>query len=425
MKTHVHMIGIGGIGMSALAQLYLSRGVVVTGSDRASSVVTELLVAKDIPIHIGHEHGIPKGTTEVVYSDAVPADNPERVQARSLGVPEHSYFQALGTVSRGADTIAVSGTHGKTTTTAMLTKILRDAGKEPSAVIGSLVTDFQGNFVHGTSNAFIVEACEYRDHVLELSPRILVITNIEWDHTDWFKTEEDMVLTFKKAARKVPSGGTIVANMQQRLIRTVLEGAVARVVDYSTEVTPELLLIGSFNKENAQAAKAAAKVFAPDLSETSIDTSLASFRGTWRRFERKGVMKVGALVFDDYAHHPTAIRETLLGVREAYPDKKIVLLFQPHLYTRTRDLFDAFVESLSLADEVVLAPIYGAREEPISDVTSHHIAAKISERGGRARALDTFADIETCVRQLVTSDTLVLTMGAGDIYKVADALIQS
>jgi UDP-N-acetylmuramate--alanine ligase len=423
-ERHIHMIGIGGIGMSALAQLYFSRGVIVTGSDRSPSVVTDLLSKKGIVVHIGHDEQIPEGATHIVYSDAVPPENAERVAARTLRIPEQSYFQALGEVSSHMDTIAVSGTHGKTTTTAMLTKILKDAGKDPTAVIGSLVKDFGGNFVGGKSNALIVEACEYRDHLLELTPRILVITNVEWDHTDWFHSEDAMVETFKKAVSRVPHDGFIVANPRSANIARVLAGASASVIDYSREKIPPLNLIGSFNMQNAQAAKAAAKSFAPDLLEEQIDIPLTSFQGSWRRFEKKGIMsRSGALVYDDYAHHPTAVRETILGIREKFSERRLMLIFHPHLYTRTRDLFDDFASALSLADDVVIAPIFAAREEPIPGVTSDSLAKAVAKNNTHVRSLPNFSAIEQYVREHVRENTLVVTMGAGDIYKVADALV--
>lgn len=418
------MIGIGGIGMSALAQLYISRGITVTGSDRAASVVTDLLTKKGISIQIGHgENAVPEGVDLVVYSDAVPKDNTERAHARDMHVSEQSYFQALGEVSSHADTIAVSGTHGKTTTTAMLTKILKDCGKDPTAVIGSLVKDFGGNFVGGNPATFIVEACEYRDHLLELSPRILVITNVEWDHTDWFLTEEAMIETFNKAAKRVPTNGYIVANPSSKNMSRVLADVVGAVLDYSHEQVPALSLLGAFNVQNAQAAKSAAKCFASDLNETDIDASLTSFQGSWRRFEKKGVMANGVEVYDDYAHHPTAVRETLKGIREKFPDMRILLAFHPHLYTRTRDFFEDFADALAMADNIVIAPIFAAREEPIEGVTAESLAGAVAKRNPQVRALSSFDVIERYIRHESQPGTIVVTMGAGDIYKVADALV--
>ncbi|MCI0597770.1 UDP-N-acetylmuramate--L-alanine ligase [Candidatus Parcubacteria bacterium] len=400
------MSGIGGIGMSALAQLYAAQGHEVIGSDRALSPTTELLERKGIRVLIVQRaENVPDDANLLIYSDAVPDSNPERVRARELCIPQRSYFEALGEVSKSMTTIAVAGTHGKTTTTAMLVKILKDAGKNPTAIIGSIVKDFGSNFVEGDPNLLVVEACEYRDHLLELSPKYLVITNMEWDHTDWFTTEAQMRQTFQKAIDAVPSDGKVIDE-------TV----------YTHEPEYELSLIGEFNQDNARAAAAAARVAFPDITEETIRASLKSFQGTWRRFELKGTSKNGAAVYDDYAHHPTAVSKTIDAVREKFPDKQIVVAFHPHLYTRTRDFMNEFSTALATADEVFVAPIFGAREEPIDGITSEVLAEKIRLEGGHAEHLLLEAIGERLSRY--GADTLIITMGAGDIYKVADALIK-
>ena len=404
----IYMIGIGGIGMSALAQLYLSHGEEVSGSDREAGPTTELLEKKGIPVIIGQRaENVPKGVDRVIYSDAIPYKHSERVKARKRGIKEMSYFQALGEVSHGMTTVAVAGTHGKTTTTAMLTKILHDAGKNPTAIIGSIVRDFGNNFVLGSPDLLVVEACEYKDHVLELSPKILVITNIEWDHTDWFKTEEAMRATFQKAIDAVPKDGKVIT---------------AR--EYSKEPRYKLKLIGTFNQDNARAASAAAKALFPDITNKQIAKSLKAFQGTWRRFEYKGKSENGAEVYDDYAHHPTAIRETIGAVRQKFPSKKIVVAFHPHLYSRTEDLFDGFVSALAGADRILLAPIYAAREVDAGEVSSDTLAAAIVKKNKQVKSL---LDFDAIYKELVTcsSQTIIITMGAGDIYKVADRLVGS
>src|SRR3989344_8337766 len=215
----VHFVGIGGIGMSALAQLFIDLGLQITGSDRARSPVTELLEKKGIAIMMPQKaENVPADAEMVVYSDAVQEDNPERTRARELGIHQVSYFEMLGKVSEGKMTIAVAGTHGKTTTTGMLTKILKDAGASPTAIVGSIVKDFGSNYLHGDSDIFVVEACEYKDHLLELSPQVLVITNLEWDHTDWFPSLTALQETFRKAIEKVPADGAIVTNPNDKNI---------------------------------------------------------------------------------------------------------------------------------------------------------------------------------------------------------------
>lgn len=399
---NIYMVGIGGIGMSALAQYYLARGHRVAGSDRGRGPTVEMLEKKGVTVAVGHKaENVPDTAELLVYSDAIPEDNPERAVARERGVREVSYFKALGEISENMMTIAVSGTHGKTTTTAMLVKILKDAGKNPTAIIGSIVKDFGSNFVDGDPNLFVVEACEYKDHILELRPTILVINNIEWDHTDWFKTEADMRATFDRARAK--AGEVIDASI------------------YSSEPEYETGLIGEFNKDNARAAAAAARAAFPDITDAQIRASLKSFQGSWRRFEYKGKTKNGVPVYDDYAHHPTAIRVTLEGARAKFPGENITVAFHPHLYSRTRDLFGDFVTELAKADRILLAPIFPAREVDDGSVSSDMLATAIAKLNRNVKSL---ADFDAIYSELSTLNSgLIITMGAGDIYKVADKLV--
>ncbi len=425
----IYMVGIGGIGMSALAQLYQHEGVTVTGSDREVSPTTQLLESKGIHVYLEQKaENVPADIDTVVYSDAVWDDNPERIRSKELNLRQISYFEALGEVSKGKYTIAVTGTHGKTTTTALLAKILKDTGKEPTAVIGSLVSEFGSNFLAGKSDVFVVEGCEYRDHVLKLTPTILVLTNVEWDHTDWFPSLAALQEMFGKAVAALPPHGALITNPNDPNIVPIVAHAKCRVIDYTKEEVPELQLIGEFNRANARAAKSAVKSFHPyigEISEVIIDRSLASFKGTWRRFEKKGETKEGALVYDDYAHHPTAIIATLKAARTEFPGMKIIVAFHPHLYSRTRDLMEEFARSFADADEVVFAPIYPAREDPVPGVTSYALAEKLSAQGKPARAFATLEEVEAYLRSVSAPETILMTMGAGDIYRVADALVLS
>ncbi len=410
--------------MSALAQFYAEGGHRVTGSDREESPTTQLLEQKGIRVVLQQQaNNVPEDAQLVVYSDAVWEDNPERMKAAERNIPQVSYFEALGSVSKDMKTLAVSGTHGKTTTTAMLADILKDCGKKPTAIVGSIVREFGSNYLSGDKNLLVVEACEYKDHVLKLRPTILVITNLEWDHTDWFPSLEAMQNTFRKAEELVPESGAIIANPHDPNVAPVLAGSRARVIDYTTEQVPELQLIGEFNRMNARAAKAAALAFSPELDETSINASLSSFIGTWRRFETKGKTRSGALVIDDYAHHPTAIRETVRAARVRYPEKKITVVFHPHLYSRTRDLFGGFVEELAKADRIIMVPIYPAREEPIQGITSDAVAEEIRKVNSSVESMKTFSEIEEALRNSTGEGDVIITMGAGDVYKVADALV--
>ncbi len=422
METRtVFFSGIGGIGMSALAQLLKGKGDTVYGSDRDESPVTELLTRAGIEVIIGQQEGnLREGTDLLVYSAAVHEDNPERMKATELGIPQMNYFELLGSVSREFRTVAVAGTHGKTTTTGMLAALLRDVGVQPSAVVGSIVQDFGSNYLAGESDLLVVEACEYQRHFLELSPEVLVITNLEFDHTDYYHSLEDVQSAFRALIEKVPEDGAIITDVEHPHIAPLLAGVRARVIDYAQEPAYTLALPGEFNQLNARAAAAAAKAVVPGLERAAINHSLGNFRGTWRRFEYKG--RMGAVdVYDDYAHHPTAIKETLRTLRERVSGR-ILIAFHPHLYSRTRDLLDGFARSFGDADEVLIAPIYPAREIDDGTISSEILAERIRGEGVSARALS-FSEIEEALRREAQPGDTIMTMGAGDIYKLANALV--
>lgn len=419
--TRVHMIGIGGIGMSALAQYLRGQGMRITGSDREASPVTELLEKKGISVFLVQEAGnVPDDTELVIYSEAVWADNLERMRAKELGIEERSYFDVLGDVSKTKRTIAVSGTHGKTTTTGMTAHILHDAGVSPTAIVGSLVRDFGSNYLAGDSEWLVVEACEYKRDFLTLFPEILVVTNIEFDHTDYYKDLADVQSAFRSLMEKVPATGVIVTDATHPSIAPLLVGLAPRIIDYTQEVAYSVRLPGEFNSMNARAASAAAQAVLA-IPEDVLRTSLASFEGTWRRFEYKGKTAQGAEVYDDYAHHPTAVRKTLTELRKKTTGK-IFVAFHPHLYSRTRDLMEGFATAFSGADKVIIAPIYAAREPDDGTVSNHTLADRIKENGVDASA-GTFEEIQQIFETEPKEGDMVMTMGAGDIYKVADALV--
>ncbi len=416
-----YLIGIGGIGMSGLAQLLKDMDVSVSGSDREESPVTELLEAKGISVQLTQDgNGVPEDADVVVYSEAVWEDNPDRMKAKELQIPQKSYFDMLGEVSKEKKTIAVSGTHGKTTTTGMLAKILRDAGVAPSAIVGSIVKDFGSNYLPGTSEYFVVEACEYKRDFLTLTPSVLVITNIEFDHSDYYMDLADVQSAFASLIASMPEDGVVVTDATHPNIAPILEGISQRVVDYTKEAAYELQLPGSFNQSNAQAAVAASKIVLPEVSEDTLVQALGTFQGTWRRFEYKGKTKNGADVYDDYAHHPTAIEKTLEEVKKKTKGRLFVA-FHPHLYSRTHDLFIDFAQAFHDADMVYIAPIYPAREVDDGRVSSEKLAEAITKNGVEAAAAS-FAEIETLLSDAKEGD-VIITMGAGDIYKVSNALV--
>jgi UDP-N-acetylmuramate--alanine ligase len=416
-----YFIGIGGIGMSALAQLLKDHDVDVSGSDREGSPVVDLLGEKGITVLSQDGTHVPPDADVAVYSEAVWEDNPDRMKCSELGIPQKSYFDMLGDVSVGKKTIAIAGTNGKTTTTAMLTKILADAGTSPTAVVGSLVKDFGSNYVSGTSDMFVVEACEYKRDFLTLSPTFLVITNIEWDHTDYYKDLADVQDAFRTLIEKIPEHGALITDTTHPHIAPLLTGLTCKVLDYKTDTTYTLRLPGAFNQMNAQAAAIMARVVAPQISEDSIATSLSHFHGTWRRFEYKGKTTRGADVYDDYAHHPSAVSVTLSELKKKATGK-VYVAFHPHLYSRTRDLLKDFTTAFSTADEVYIAPIYAAREVDDGTISSEILAGEIAKTGTKAEA-HSFEEIEEKLAGAVEGD-VVVTMGAGDIYKIADALVR-
>lgn len=408
--------------MSALAQLLTDRGDSVTGSDRTESPVTRMLEEKGIKILLTQgAQNVPADTTLVVYSAAVPADHPERVRAQELGIGEVSYFEMLGRVAESKRTIAIAGTHGKTTTTGMLARILMDAGASPTVVVGSIVSDLGSNYVRGGSDLFVVEACEYHRHFLNLTPTVLVITNLEFDHSDYFHDLSDVQDAFRSFIQKVPAEGFIVTDTENPNIAPLLEGVAATVIHYPSEPAYPLKLPGEFNVMNAKAAAAAAKA-AYAVSPEQLAHALMQFSGTWRRFEYKGKVASGAEVYDDYAHHPTAIQETIRALKERVSGR-ILLAFHPHLYSRTRDLFDGFVRSFAGVDELLIAPIFAAREIDDGTVSSEMLAQKIREEGVSAKAYASLEEIEVWLRGNAKEGDTIMTMGAGDIYTVADRLV--
>ena len=421
--TKIHFIGIGGIGMSALARHFLHEGKLVSGSDRAPSVITDALVAEGVTFFSPQlAENIADDVDLVVYTEAMREDHEEMAAARKLGVPMVNYFEALGLVANQYFVIAVAGAHGKTTTTAMLIDIFEDAGLDPSAVVGSLRGRTGKNYRAGESKYFIVEACEYKRDFLSLEPDILVITNIEAEHLDYYRDLDDVVDAFRTLAQKVPEEGYIVCNAKDMTVARAIENASATILDYTKEIDllSPMKQPGMHNRMNAAAARTAA--LEVGIARTQVDSSLSQFVGTWRRFEYKGTLGCGAPVYDDYGHHPTEIEATLAGARELYPDKKILLVFQPHTYSRTHMLFDDFVRALGKADELVLLPIYAAREQNESGVTSAQLAKKMTVPVVLADTPEYAA--EEVVRT-ATADHVVVVMGAGDVFEVSRQLLSA
>ncbi|MBI3019985.1 MAG: UDP-N-acetylmuramate--L-alanine ligase [Parcubacteria group bacterium] len=432
----IHFIGIGGIGMSALARMCLLAGKEVSGSDMSRSEITESLEKEGARIFYAHaKENISEGVSLVVHTHAIPRDNPELLEAKRRDISTKTYPEFLGAISKNKYTIAVSGTHGKTTTTGMIAEGAIAAGLQPTVVIGSLLRNQKSNFIGGAGKYLIAEACEYKRSFLNLSPQVLVVTNIDNDHMDYYKDIADIQSAFAEFAANLPHDGFLVCDAYDPLLAPVIAATPARTVNYRNYFDGKIALKvpGAHNKKNAAAALAALDCLG--VKPETARVALQKFAGTWRRFEYKGETKHGAILYDDYAHHPTEIKATLRGTREMFPDKKIIVAFQPHLYSRTKLLFEEFAASFGDADEVFLAPIYAAREPHDSSVSLKTLAQKIAENGttahvsseasakdGSANNFEEIASILNAPRY--GKDHLLITMGAGDVFKVGEFLIK-
>ncbi|MCK6462983.1 MAG: UDP-N-acetylmuramate--L-alanine ligase [Candidatus Pacebacteria bacterium] len=427
-----HFVGIGGIGVSAIARMMIGEGKIVSGSDSTDSLITKELKKLGAEVFIGHNAGNVSGSIDLlVYTPAVTEENPELKKAKELNIPTFSYPEILGLISQNKYTIAISGAHGKTTTTAMIGKILTDAKKDPTIIVGSLMNGSHSNFSAGKSDYFVVEACEYKKSFLNLSPRIIVITNIDNDHLDYYGSLENIKKAFAEFVSKLPEDGFLVCDPNDENLKEVIKSAKAGIIDY-TKISSDfnLKIPGEHNIKNAKAAVVVAKILG--IEEEMARESLNDFSGTWRRFEYKGKTKNGIVVYDDYGHHPTEIKATLKGARKFFGGEKplgnargkIWCVFQPHLYSRTKLLLEDFGKSFGDAGEVILADIYAAREPKDESINSKMLADEIIKNGGKATYLGSSEKIENFLLENAKKNDVVLTIGAGDIYKIGENLLK-
>lgn len=450
---HIHCIGIGGIGLSAIAEICHSQGHTVSGSDMKASETTARLQEQGITVFFGHDAKNIEGADLVVYSAAVSPENPELAAANAAGVKAVTRAEALGSLmDHYPVSIAVSGTHGKTTTTSMVSLILERAGYDPTILIGGNLPEFHGNAKIGHSDYFVTEACEYMDSFLQLRPHIEIILNIDSDHLDYFKNIDHIVRSFNAFSRLVPENGFLVAYDANPFVAGILEHTDRRVVTFgftenSTFCAKNIVFDGDgypdfdviYEKETlcrvhlnapgehniANALAAFATCFTLGVDAAVIADTLASFSGTHRRFDNIGTTKKGVRIIDDYAHHPTEIQATLAAAKNV-PHQRVWCLFQPHTYTRTTALFDQFRTSFGDADVLVMAEIYAARENNIHRISSRSLADAIREEDPEkeVRYFSTLEEIAAYVGELAQPGDVVITMGAGDIYKVADMLME-
>ena len=439
--SHVHLVGIGGVSMRPLGLVLKGMGMKVTGSDMSASDGTRELEAKGIPVTIGHNAENIQGADCIIRTAAAHNDNPEIAAARASGIPVFERAQAWGEIMRSyKNAVCVSGTHGKTTTTSMLTHILMEANLDPTVMIGGYLPLLHASHRVGHGDTILLESCEYCDSFLNFFPTLALVLNVEEDHLDYFKDLADIQKSFHKFAEMATFG--VVANGDDPHTVQALEG-----IDYVTfglgegnrihaaNMCPDwrhfdvlcdgefychldMGVLGRHNAMNALAASAAAWMMG--IPGEAVSRGLVSFHGAGRRMEFKGKFH-GADVYDDYAHHPDEVAATISAVRNAMPGRRLVLAFQPHTYSRTSALFDDFVRELSRADVLVLAEIYAARERNTIGISSADVAEKIPGAVFR----ETLPEVTEYLRENVRKGDVVLTMGAGDIFRAGEALLKS
>ncbi|GAB1476045.1 UDP-N-acetylmuramate--L-alanine ligase [Bacillota bacterium] len=449
---HVHCVGIGGIGLSAIAEIFLKKGLWVSGSDLKPGETTDKLKSMGALIFSEHAESNIRGADLVVYSSAVSPDNPELTAAARNGIPAMTRAQVLGALmGEFGQSIAVSGTHGKTTTTSMISLILENAGFDPTILIGGNLAAFNGNVKVGKGDFIVTEACEYMDSFLSLHPKYKIIMNIDSDHLDYFKDIDHIVSSFDRFARLAPADGTVIAYSANPFVRSIIKNLDCRVItfglnadsDYYAEniqFSPsgmpsfevhyrgemlgsvQLAVPGEHNIINSLAALACCRDLGVDTDR--IFSTLEEFTGTERRFDIIGVTGSGLCIIDDYAHHPTEIKATLAAAMN-FPHKNLWCLFQPHTYTRTMALFDEFAQAFKQADKVILAEIYAAREKNIHKISSKELAVEIKRTNPEKDVyfFESFDEIANFVVNNAEPGDLIITMGAGDIYKVAEGIL--
>ena len=453
---NIHCIGIGGIGLSAIAEILMSRGYHVSGSDMKESDITRKLAEKGATIYIGHDRSNVENVDLIIYSAAIAEENPEVIRARERGIPLASRAEILGLLMQEYGIgIAISGTHGKTSTTSMVSLVLKQAGLDPTILVGGQLDEIGGNVRVGGKEYFVTEACEYRDSFLELKPDIELILNIDSDHLDYFKSMDHIVQSFDRFARAVPETGVIIAYDSNPFVNEVIHG-LPNVITFgynqscSYQITkvrfnengmPSFRMIcrtdgreedlgevslqvpGEHNILNAAAAFTCCHIL--NVDPKVICETLGAYHGTHRRFDVIGTTEKGVRIVDDYAHHPTEIHATL-SAAEKLPHGKLWCLFQPHTYTRTLALFDQFRDAFAEADVLILADIYAAREKDIYHVSSEKLCEAIRREHPEKEVLymDSFQKIADYVDEHAQKGDMVLTMGAGDIYKVGKMILE-
>ena len=457
--VHVHFIGIGGVSMSGLAELLKSKGFTVSGSDRQASVLTDRLTSLGIRVDIGQKaENITDDIDVVVYTAAIHPDNPEYRACVDKQIPLMDRAELLGQISRTYPvSIGVSGTHGKTTTTSMIALMLMEAGLDPTVSVGGTLAAIGGNLRIGQSGTFLYEACEYTNSFLKFYPTDICILNIDEDHLDFFKDLDDIRHSFRLFAERLPKDGRLIINGELPQLPEFLAGLDVDTVTYgllrdgeSAESAPYTFAAGNVSYDElghpsydlyvrgslvgriglgvpgihnvANSLAAIAEGYFRGIDIDTMKAALLRFTGTDRRFQIKGTVN-GVTIVDDYAHHPTEIRATLMAAK-SYPHKSVWCVFQPHTYTRAKLLRKEFVQALSLADKIVMADIYAAREIDDGTVSSADLRDDLLALGKEAYYFPGFEEIEKFLLKNCVNGDLLITMGAGDIVKVGDSLLR-
>lgn len=427
----IHCIGVGGIGLSALAQLLVHHGYRVTGSDLSSPALLDQLQDQGISLFIGphNAQNIPAGTDLIVRSAAVQDDNPEVEEAVKRGIPVWTYAQTLAWWAKDKKLIAVAGTHGKTTTTAMLGQILERAGLDPTIIVGAKVPAWNGNVRFGQSSLVLIEADEFNKNFLQYNPTVVILLNTDWDHVDTYPTPELQRGAFQAFVKKVPTDGNLILNEEDSLTPRLRKAVSTNVTTFgfttgavrAVDFSSVLGVPGKYNRLNAAAAAATARTLG--IQNNIIRDALKDFHGVWRRQELIGTLD-GHPVLSDYAHHPQEIRATLDAVHEHYPGRRIISIFQPHHHDRTKALQDDFHTVFSGVDPLMVTEIYSVagREHGVQIsgrdlLPPHHETTQIF--------LPTLSEVEQQLRQWLKPDDIILCMGAGDIDQWARSIITS
>lgn len=448
--SQVHFIGIGGISMSGLAEILLENGYKVSGSDAKSSNILKRLENKGAIVSIGHNKDNINGADLVVYTDAISKDNPELLEAIEKNIVTVDRGTFLGQLMKlYKNSIAVSGTHGKTTTTGMMSVIFNDSPIDPTILLGGELDLIGGNVKIGNGEVLLTEACEYKGNILKFFATIGVILNIDEDHLDYYKNLNHIIDTFSDFAKIIPQNGYIVANNDDDNVKKAIRSANCNIITFGIENdsdykathisfngkgTPSFRLIvnnkesydvalntmGTHNIYNALAAIATTHTCGVPMD--TIISSIAMYKGTHRRLEYKGQVN-GAAIIDDYAHHPTEVKATLSALRNS-SSSRILCAFQPHTYTRTKSLLNEFAHSFYDADKVLVTDIYAAREKDTSAIHSRDLVNELLNNGVDAEYLGTFENISNYIKDNASNGDIIVTMGAGDIYMVGEMLLE-